>query len=224
MPERLTRQNLESFVERVLWKGHASRADVKLIRLDGALYVVKDFAGKPWYTTALLGPWLLGRECRIYRALTGIEGVPKLIRRIDSLAYVLEYVEGIPLKEHRWAGRLPDELFHSIERTVHELHRRGVVHFDLRQRRNYMISDDALRAYLLDFGTSVYFGKSGVARDILVPMFKGSDLGGLLKIKWRLWPHLLTEKDKRQINRSNFWRKFWIFTPTREDEWHTAPK
>jgi serine/threonine protein kinase len=142
---------------------------------------------------------------------------------LDALAYVLEYVEGLPLKEHRWAGKLPDRLYYSIERTVKNLHRNGVIHFDLRQRRNYVITENET-AYLLDFGTSVYFGKNGVARDILVPFFRGSDVGGLLKIKWRLWPHLLTNEDRARINRSNFWRKFWIFTPTRDDEWHTSQK
>jgi hypothetical protein len=47
VPERLTRKNLEDHVAELLWKGHKTRADVKLVRLDGRQYVVKDYAWTP---------------------------------------------------------------------------------------------------------------------------------------------------------------------------------
>ena len=83
------------------------------------------------------------------------------------------------------------------------MHARGVVHLDLRQRKNILIAGD--RPWLIDFANAMK-GK-------LTAKLRGIDESALLKFKQRNWPHLITDDDREALKSHKFLRKFWIFSP-----------
>jgi tRNA A-37 threonylcarbamoyl transferase component Bud32 len=102
-----------------------------------------------------LGPWLLRREARAYRRLEGLEAVPRLLGQLDAAALVLEYRPGV-LLSRSLAGRLPATFLAELQGAIAEMHRRGVVHLDLRHRSNILAGHDG-RPVLLDFASALRF-------------------------------------------------------------------
>jgi RIO-like serine/threonine protein kinase len=83
------------------------------------------------------------------------------------------------------------------------MHERGVVHLDLRQRKNILVDGD--RPWVIDFANAL--------RGRLASKLAGVDESALLKWKQRNWPHLVTDADRASLKKHKFLRKFWIFTP-----------
>ncbi len=137
-----------------LQQGAGRKPDVLLFEVPGGgLVVVKDFGPRAPWLRATLGRWLIARELRAYRALTGHPSVPRLIGRIDSHAFALEHRPGRRLSRQRAAELAPDFL-EQLETAVRGLHARGVAHLDLRHRSNVLV--DAQGApVLIDFASAV---------------------------------------------------------------------
>ncbi len=132
---------------RILSRGGWGNPDVYL--------VVKDFAARSRPIRALIGPWLIRREMAAYRRLAGMTAVPRLLGPVGRCAFALEYRPGT-LLSRALRGRLPPDFLAELEAAVREMHRRGVVHLDLRHRSNVLAGDDA-RPVLLDFASALRF-------------------------------------------------------------------
>jgi RIO-like serine/threonine protein kinase len=185
-------------------KGGFFSPAVSVITHEGRPAVLKDYRGRNIVTRALLGPALVRREFRILRHLEGIPGIPRAYATIDGLALVLEYIEGTTISKYG-PGDLPDRAFEQLRETVRAMHRRGVVHLDLRQRKNIMIGPD--RPYVIDFVAAVR------VTGALGEKLKAVDESGLLKFKQRNFPHLVTDADRAFLEKHRFLRRFWVFTP-----------
>lgn len=157
-PAGLTRARLAQHRREVLSRGGARNADVLLVESGGAHVVVKDFAPRGAFVRGWLGPWLLRREVRAYRRLAGMEAVPRFLGWLDPMAIVLEYRPG-ELLSRRLAGRVPTGFVAELTATVDEMHRRGVVHLDLRHRSNLLAGVDG-RPVLIDFASALVFDVS----------------------------------------------------------------
>ena len=83
------------------------------------------------------------------------------------------------------------------------MHGRGVVHLDLRQKKNIVVAGD--RPYLVDFANALQGRLTGKLRAI--------DVSVLLKFKQRNFPLLVTDEDREVLKNHKFLRKFWIFSP-----------
>lgn len=211
---QITRENLGQFVKEDVWTGHSARANIKSLTLRGEKFIVKDFGGKGLLMRCGLGRLLLGHEWKIYKLLEGIEGIPRVHHLVDPEAFVMEQVDAEPIKSMK--GRfVSDEFMDRLDRIVAEMHSRGVIHLDLQQRRNILITPDQ-RPYLVDFATAVYLGRSAFAQEVLIPLLGIFDRTGVLKIKERHTPHLLTDKDKKTLRFMARYRKTWIFSKPRE--------
>ncbi len=189
-------------------KNILGKPDIRLVEIDGKRAVHKDIRDKASIIRYTLGSWLINREYRIYRRLAGCPGVPRLHGRPDRWSILVEYVEGESLK--RGDPRLLDPgFFHRLYRLIEAIHARGVVHLDLRHKGNIMITDQG-EPYVIDFNSSFYFGGNALGRRFL-PWFKRIDLFGLVKLKQRVAPHLLTEQEKAQLRWFGLMRRLWIF-------------
>jgi serine/threonine protein kinase len=208
---RVTRANIDGFVVARIWSGHAVRANIKIIELNGEKFVLKDFAGKGMLARCGLGRLLVGHEFRIYQRLEGIPGIPRVYHRVDPDAFIMEYVHGRPLKD-LYHNPVSDAFVHRLEKLVAAMHARGVVHLDLHQRRNIIITPDD-RPCLIDFATALYLGRSAFAQERLFPMLGAADVSGILKIKKWHAPHLLDPGERKRLRRMEKYRKLWIFTP-----------
>ncbi len=163
----LDRANLVRRTRAVLSHGGWGNPDVLLVETEFGMVVVKDFAPRGRTVRRWLGPWLLRREAGAYRRLEGVEAVPHLHGLLDAAALVLEYRPGV-LLSRSLAGRLKPSFLPELHAAVSEMHRRGVVHLDLRHRSNILAGEDG-RPVLLDFASALLFdratwwGRSAVA-------------------------------------------------------------
>ena len=95
-PRLPSRQELAESVVSVLRTGRRGNADLYIVDLGDGPLVVKDFASKSWLVR-LLGRQQIVHECRAYKWLEGVEGIPRFIGRIDRYALAIERVDATQL-------------------------------------------------------------------------------------------------------------------------------
>ena len=175
---------------------------VSVVDHEGRPAVLKDYRKKNAVTRGLLAPSLVKREFAVLRHLEGIPGIPKAYAVVEKRALLLEYVQGQTINKFK-AGELPDRVFERLCDLVRAMHARGVVHLDLRQRKNILIAGE--QPWLIDFANAM--------KGRLTARLRAVDESALLKFKQRNWPHLLSDADREAIRSHKFLRKFWIFSP-----------
>jgi RIO-like serine/threonine protein kinase len=173
---------------------------------DGRRAVVKDFLPCPAFWRWTCGRFLTGREARAYARLDGVPGVPAYLGRIDAYALAVEWVPGKDFGKCP-KGTLGPEVFRRLEETVAEMHRRGVVHLDLRQRRNVLV-DEAGTPRVIDLSSALTVRPGGFLHGLLAPI----DRSGVLKYKRRFLPDSLDEEERARLRRVERWRRFWPFS------------
>ena len=183
-------------------KGGFLSPAVSVVDHEGRPAVLKDYRRKNAVTRGLLAPSLVKREYSVLRHLEGIPGIPKAYAIVEKRALLIEYIEGKTINKFK-AGELPDRVYERLVDLVRAMHARGVVHLDLRQRKNILIAGE--QPWLIDFANAMK-GK-------LTTKLRAIDESALLKFKQRNWPHLMTDADRDAIKSHKFLRKFWIFSP-----------
>ena len=162
----LDRSVLAARTRAVLNRGNARNPDVLLVEAGDRLVVVKDFAPRAAWVRATIGRWITSREMRAYRILEGHPAVPRLLGRIDALAFALEYRPGRRMSR-RLAAELAPGFIDRLAAAVREMHARGVVHLDLRHRSNVLV-DEREQPILIDFASAVMLPPRGfLARRLL---------------------------------------------------------
>jgi hypothetical protein len=180
--EDVTRETLPRYIVERLRPGGGSRPALVLIEDRGQRAVVKDYLSSGWLLRSFVGPWLIGREERHYRLLEGARGVPRLIGRLDRHALVVEHVEGRACSEYP-DGSLPLEFFQRLEAVVNGLHERGVVHCDIKNRSNIVVTDK-LEPYIIDFASAfTREGRLGWLRRLVFERFWRDDQRAVVKAR-----------------------------------------
>ena len=131
------------------------------------------------------------REIRHYRALEGIEGIPRLRRVYGIHAFVLDFVDGEPLKRRLAEGQ-PERFARALddlERVVAALHARRFCHLDLHQKLNALV-DAAGRVWLIDLGQGLDFSRGWLRRP-LFGLARRVDRNAVLKFRARYAPQTL---------------------------------
>ncbi len=181
------REDLAAHTVEVLNRGNRRNPDVLLVESAGRRLVVKDFAPRGPWVRATLGRWITTRELRAWRALAGHPHVPAFLGRIDALAFAVEYRPGERLSG-RLLGTLPAGFGERLAAALEEMHRRGVVHLDLRHRSNVLVGEDG-EPILIDFGSAFCFRPGGLAARWLLPLLARLDRNALAKWRSRLPAH-----------------------------------
>lgn len=178
--------------------------NVRLISRGGKLVVEKTYRGKS-LPVRMLGFILIFRERLIYSKLRGIEGIPHVLPAPDRLTLVTGFMGGENLKD---ASRVPEgTYFASLRDLISRMHDRGVIHLDLRNRRNYGI-DDQGRPYLVDFATCLYIPWGGKARRLLETI----DWMGFAKVKNKILPEALDGGEKELLALGERLSSLWLPT------------
>ena len=182
----VTYEDLRQCVTDVFRRGGGSRPDVVVLSLAGRNVVLKDYNACDRWFGACLGPLLAHREAKALRRLEGIPGVPRLLRRVDRRALLIEYFAAQPLKT---APRpLPPLLFERLLGLVDEIHRRGVAHCDLRSPNNTLV-DERGNPVVVDFVACVFRGhRANLPWGWVFRQFCGADVGAVLKLESRFAP------------------------------------
>ena len=190
-----------------LVKGSFGKPDLNRVEVEGRTLMVKDVWRKNLFFRWTLGLWLIHKEWKIYSQLKGVHGVPQAIERIDHFAFAMEFVPGRPIER---GETLQPSFFPHLEQVLREVHKRGVVHLDLRHKGNILISEKG-EPFLIDFNSSFYYKEKGLFRRFIFPILRWVDHGGLLKLKERIAPELMTHEEMNFLKRFNRLRKLWIF-------------
>jgi len=152
MSPSLTRDNLEQCVREELRAANPHRPRLLVVEIEGLRAVVKDYRPCGWLLRTVFGPLLIRREDAIYRCLEGCPGVPRSLGRVDRQALAVEYIAGRNAGEYA-DGTLPPEFFEHLQEVVDAIHARGVVHCDLKNRRNIVVAE-GYQPYLVDFSAA----------------------------------------------------------------------
>jgi len=211
IPERHLprRADLSGDAVETIHVGRSVKARLLRVDLGEGPMVVKDFGDRSWWVR-LIGRLQIWAEQRAYRRLEGVEGVPQFFGRIDPYALAIEYVDGSPL------GVLPDRTrdgvarFQRLSRIVSEIHARGVVHWDLRARRNVLIRADG-HIFVVDFAGAMSLRPGGWLHGFLFRRFRSTDRSALLKWKEILEAGTWTDEEAEFVKRHRRWRRWWIF-------------
>lgn len=200
-----SREAFERSPRTLLRDGRWANARVWRAEVDGAAWVVKDFAPRTFLARNLIGRLLLGRELRALGRVAGIDGVPAAAFRLDAHAIAARYIDGVSLGKVE-PERLTPQFFESLERLLLTIHERGTVHLDLRGSGNLLMQPDG-RPAVIDFQAALGIGWMPAR---LRRWFGEMDLAGVYK-KW-------VERDAESmgparrvvLDRMNRWRKLWI--------------
>lgn len=182
--ERLCRDELVQRTLLTLQRGGWSHPDVLLVDWRGARVVVKDFAPRPAWVRWTFARWLIRREVRAYAALHGHPDVPRFLGSLDSLAFAVEHRAGVSFSGRRRATFGP-EFAARLGEAVGGLHRRGVVHLDLRHRSNVRAGMDG-RPVLIDFASALRFRPGSLAARWILPLAARVDRRAVRKWRQRI--------------------------------------
>lgn len=135
------------------------------------------------------------RESKNYRRLAGLPGIPDFGGRIDRYALAVELIAGRNADRFK-RGELPATFFTELRTIIQGVHDRGVVLGDLRNSKNIMVTEQG-RPMLIDFSTG--FSRGGWWNPLqrwLYAIFERDDYLGVVKLKRRYAPELMTEEER----------------------------
>jgi len=190
----MTRDEFESSAGANLSPERWYKPEVRPVTIRGVPCIVKDFRRRPlaWRLTA--GRFVIGREASIYRALRGVPGVPRFFGQFDSDSFIVERIDGRDLSTFR-KKEIPAAFIDRLGRLVESLHARGVVHWDLRQRKNVLVDRDGA-PWLIDFASGVRFPRGS----FLLRWAGASDRSGVAKLREKYAPETLTGEDRTLLS------------------------
>ncbi len=209
--DELTRENIDDYVVDEIGQFKWSDARVGIVECGGHKAILKDVRGCHPLFRFMMGRRLIRREYDYYEILDGVAGVPKAYRRLDRDAFLIEYIEGLPLSE-KFARRqnvLTPELFDAYARLIDALHARGIVHLDLRNKKNFLFGPNG-EAYIVDFASALRVPSWLPFSSWFLRVLGSSDRAGLLKAKRRLAPDLLTDAESETLRRFERRRAIWL--------------
>jgi len=207
--ESLRRKEIEHLVAEVYPSSSFGKPDLRLIRKDGGLAIVKDYRRTPFLFRCTIGAWLIGREYKFHRKLAGIEGIPRMHLKLDRYANVFEYVDARPIErdDHHILG---DRFFEDLRKMIECIHTRGVVHLDLSHKGNILVSKGG-DPVIIDFNSGFYVGNGYIGRKLLFPLLKRIDYYGILRLKKRVSSQRLTREEESSLRRFGLLRRLWFF-------------
>lgn len=197
-------------VETVCRGGAVHKARIVFaVRDDGVACVIKDLTPMRRFLRWLYGRRNLEREARILERLAAFPGAPRLIERISQDAIA---IERIPTRYKYLRKKIPRDrlprVLRAFERTVASLHEHGVVHLDLRQRKNVLIPNDD-HVVLIDFESARDLGRGWFGRRVLFPLLAPIDRNAVLKWKVKFTPEETTAEERKRVRRYRSWKLLW---------------
>lgn len=94
---------------------------------------------------------MLRHEARIYQQLQHLPGTPASYGLIDNQYLALEFIDGQPIRNKRPANT--EHFYASLFDLIGEMHKRGVVHMDLKKKDNLLVTDND-EPCIIDFGVA----------------------------------------------------------------------
>jgi RIO-like serine/threonine protein kinase len=186
-------QALETATLRFLRPRSRTRPDLRLIEWQGERAVAKDWSNA-WPPLRPHARRCLDREWRALEALADLPGVPRPLARLPQ-GIIVSLLAGHPLHQGKW-HRQRRAFFDALDACVERIHARGVIHLDLRQRRNILRGADG-EPMLVDFEAALVCNPARLSGRIALRWGRWIDRLAILKHKRRYANRLLTPRERR---------------------------
>jgi len=202
------RRELKTAQGEILHEGKWGNALVRRLCIGGREWTVKDIAHTALLHRETIGISLLRRELRAMQILDGAEGVPRDAFRIDRYAMAYAYVEGDTLKTlKRRKVAPPPAFFEQFSVFVNRMHGQGIVHLDLRNARNVVVTGD-WQPVFLDFQTAMRTRRMPRA---LCNVLRECDRSAVRKWWLKLSPDTCPSETRQKLVAFNRLRRLWVF-------------
>jgi hypothetical protein len=147
-----------------------------------------------------LARWMLYREFRRYRRLRDCTGVPACFGFIDSRFLILEFVQGVPLRQGEPIDR--EHFYARLFDLISTLHARGIAHADLKRKDNLLVVNGS-EPCLIDFGTA-FVRRAGFApiNHLVFRIASQFDLNAWIKLKYRNRLDEMSDEDRKYYRRT----------------------
>ena len=143
---------------------------------------------------------MIANEYAVYNRLSGMEGIPVCHGLLKKRYLVLEFVDGIPIKD----AQIEDRTYfcNVLLRLIKDIHRSGVAHGDLKKKDNILVVDGR-HPILLDFDVAI-IRKDGVApvNHFLHNLFIKFDYNAYIKVKYRKRWDRISDDDRQYYQRT----------------------
>ena len=205
----LDRTAIDAATLRFLRPRARNRPDLRLLEWRGERVVAKDWRDAPLF----LRPHArrcLDREWRALETLAGLPGIPRPILRLRD-AIVVSQVDGEPLSHWRPLRARRESFFAALATCVDRIHARGVLHLDLRQRRNVLCGADD-QPGVLDFEAALVLDPTRAWGRLVLYWGRKIDRLAILKLKARYAPRLLGKPERRLVRAVRMSRWAWPST------------
>jgi predicted Ser/Thr protein kinase len=186
-------QALETATLGFLRRRSRTRPDLRLIEWQGERAVAKDWSNA-WPPLRPHARRCLDREWRALETLADLPGVPRPLARLPQ-GIIVSLLAGHPLHQGRW-HRQRRAFFDALDACVARIHARGVVHLDLRQRRNILRGANG-EPMLVDFEAALVCNPARLSGRIALRWGRRIDRLAILKHKRRYANRLLTPGERR---------------------------
>ncbi len=216
MPDAIGKKQKDHFVGEIpdvesyelIHRGKWANADVYRVWQGQVPLIYKGFGSRSFWVRWTIGRFLTWREVSMLQKLSGIPGIPRITQRSNPYSLCYHYMEGETLSSKVKGGtRLPKRYFLEAEALLDEIHRRGVVHLDLRRGANWMVSPDG-GAGIIDFQSAFSIEK---LPKFLRKKLCDIDYSGAYKLWERYCEEDLDPQRKTLLDRVNQHRKLWVF-------------
>jgi RIO-like serine/threonine protein kinase len=192
----------------VVHKGRFANAIVYRYKDDKFDLIVKDFSQSPWFIRKSFARISVNQEYKGLSRLADLNAVANNFCRLSSIAIAYDYIEGTPLRSLIHEDKtLPVNFFSELERQVAKMHRKGIVHLDLRNMGNILCGTDG-KPYFIDFQSTISFARFP---RWLQRFMRGTDMSGVYKAWNKLSVEPLPQAKQDYLVRFNHIRKRWIF-------------
>ena len=165
---------------------------------NGRLLVIKAPQGRG--LAAFVRRRMIINEYRAYSRLAGMTGIPACYGLLKNKYLVLEFVDGIPIKDAPLEDR---PLFCNVLlNLIKEMHRVGVAHGDLKKKDNILVINGRYPV-LLDFGVAI-IKKQGLApiNHFIYELFRKFDYNAYIKLKYKYQWDQISDEDRRYYQRT----------------------
>lgn len=180
----------------ILRKPSNTRPAVWRIEERGVKAVIKDFHYNGFWYKNIVGRFLVWRESKAYRRLEGLQGVPVFFRTIDGLALVVEEIQGTDMETPNVMKNLDDSFYEDLKILINNIHKRGLVHCDLKRAPNIMKGDDG-KPYIVDWAAAVSLRELRFfPLNLIYGRFLQDDLNAVTKLKLKHRPESVIPEEK----------------------------
>lgn len=191
----------------ILRKATSTRPVIRLVDHEGIQAVVKDFTPNGFFYRNIAGRFLIWREARAYRKLSGLQGVPRLLEVVRGRSLMVEAISGTDLKEAGRQEKLTPDFFLSLKRLVDQVHERGVAHCDLKASGNVLFSSEG-RPFIIDWGAAIFRTECRFfPLTMIYDRFVVDDNRAITKFKLRYLPDSIEEDERKQYEHRSWAEK-----------------